>query len=108
MTEAEADEAIYRIQFGNFSSRQCYLSLCVDLEFNFVAHVPGVKISKDDSFPFIVLSFLTKDAIDAFEDFLPLGFENENDKFEFVERKRNRKTKKWVLVTKPIMWKKRN
>lgn len=103
MSEAKPDTAIYRIQLGNFSSPQYYSSLCLVLQ-HVVAHVPDLEMSKDDALQFIWLSFFTKDAIEGFKDGLPLGFHDENDGFEFIERKRSKGKPKWVLVTKPIMW----
>jgi hypothetical protein len=102
--EAKADPAIYRIDLMNFSSHEYYQVLCLDLEHNVVPWVPDIRVFKDDSLRLIQVSFLTVKAIEAFKTRLPLGSRGDEDTFEFIEQKRNRKTKRWTLVTKPILW----
>ena len=99
--EDKADPSVYRINMCKFSSHTFRRAIITLLRDVILKEVPVTHFSYDEAF--ITISFGSMAAVKAFAQFCPLASAGES--FEFLEHKRNMKTRKWQLVRKnPVLW----
>ena len=103
LEEDKRDQSFYKIQLMQFQPEQYYDHILLELG-DILSAVSGISLKKDDSLRYIELSFYTPAALEEFKRHLPFGFSSPNDRYEFIERKRNKRTRNWEIVTQPILW----
>lgn len=99
------DPSMYHISIFNFSSTRYYeLTLLQVKDMLDSLHRHDISVVSEDTVRQIRIAFNSSEGLAAFAELCPFYSGSRKDRYEFIEHRRNPRTRRWKLVEDPVMW----